>query len=113
MQQLTYILRRLADLIETYPDGFTISSDMTEVPTKGYAVAVTQNCFGLEGLGRVLHEVGINPTYHIGGWLDKNSGLFYFDAVRVVESLAEAKKIAAETCQLAIFDLENGIEIRL
>ena len=113
MQQLTYILRRLAELIETHPDGFTISSDMTEVPTKGYAVAVTQNCFGLEGLGRVLHEVGINPTYHIGGWLDKNTGLFYFDAVRVVETLTEAKQIAAETCQLAIFDLENAIEIRV
>ena len=80
---------------------------------KGYAVAVTQNCFGLEGLGRVLHEVGTDPTYHIGGWLDSKSGLFYFDAVRVVESLAEAKQIAEETCQLAIFDLENGTEIRL
>jgi hypothetical protein len=33
--------------------------------------------------------------------------------VRVVETLAEAKKIAEETCQLAIFDLENAIEIRL
>lgn len=110
---IPYILRRLAELIETRPDGFTISSDMTEEPTKGYAVAVTQNCFGLEGLGRVLHEVGINPTYHIGGWLDKNTGLFYFDAVRVVETLAEAKQIGHDYRQMAIFDLENGIEIRL
>ena len=113
MQKLTYILRRLAELIETNPDGFTISSDMTEVPTKGYAVAVTQNCFGLEGLGRVLHEVGINPTYHIGGCLDKNTDLFYFDAVRIVDTKAEAKHIAAETGQLAIFDLENSVEIWL
>ena len=110
---IPYILRRVAELIETRPDGFTISSDMTEEPVTGYAVAVTQYCFDLEGLGWVLKTIGINPAYHLGGWLDKETGKFYFDAVRVVETLAEAKKIAEETCQLAIFDLENAIEIRL
>lgn len=110
---IPYILRRVAELIETRPDGFTISSDMTEEPVTGYAVAVTQYCFDLEGLGWVLKTIGINPTYHLGGWLDKETGKFYFDAVRVVETLEEAVQIGKENCQLAIFDLANMAEIRL
>ena len=110
---IPYILRRVAELIETRPDGFTISSDMTEEPVTGYAVAVTQYCFDLEGLGRVLKTIGSNPAYHLGGWLDKETGKFYFDAVRVVETIEEAKQIGKENCQLAIFDLANMAEIRL
>lgn len=113
MQQLAYILRRLAELIETHPDGFTISSDMTEEPVTGYAVAITQDCFGLEGLGRVLDVVGKNPNYCIGGWLNPDTNQFYFDAVQIVGTLEEAVKIGKENCQLAIFDLANMAEIRL
>lgn len=110
---IPYILRRVAELIETRPDGFTISSDMTEEPVTGYAVAITQDCFDLEGLGRVITEVGKNQTLFIGGWLNPDNDQFYFDAVKVVDTLAEAKHIGGQTGQLAIYDLANQITIEL
>lgn len=99
------------------PLGFTFNCVNGEMQTKGFAVACaeTQNSFGDEGLARVLSfvESKKNNSTCVGGWLDKNTGLYYFDAVIICESLDEALEIGKANNQIAIFDLDTFTEIRL
>ncbi|WP_372472627.1 hypothetical protein AB4865_07340 [Capnocytophaga sp. ARDL2] len=95
-------------------DGFTISLIGSEIPKKGFVVALkeTQNCFNDKGLKKVI-EVASKTTNLVGGWLDKSENKFYYDAVMIVEDLENAKKLGKENKQLAIFNLETETEIRL
>ena len=97
-------------------DGFTVDANTLQPITKGYAVAMaeTQNSFNAEGLARVIEFVnGSTVANAFGGWLDRETGLFYWDAVTVVEDLETARAIAKRNKQIAFFDLANGVEIRL
>lgn len=99
------------------PEGFTVNAFTGETPANGYCVALaeTQNSFNDEGLKNVLRviESGKTRAAFVGGWLDHETGLYYYDATIVTDNLQDALTLAAANNQIAIFCLDNMQEIRL
>lgn len=97
-------------------DGFTIRLEDLKHVTRGIAVAYaeTQNSFGNEGLIKVINHAKQNGKT-VGGWLDYESELYYFDSVKIFPNhmMKEAIEFAVENKQIAVFDITNGQEIRL
>lgn len=96
------------------PHGFTISLETLEPVKNGYCIALaeTQNSFGAVGLEKVL-TVAQQKNTAVGGWYDSKSGLYYYDAVIVCDSLEDALLLGKLNNQIAIFDLNAKQEIRL
>lgn len=109
------LLNSVLAIAAANPFGFTASINDLSVPVSGYAVAAaeTQNSFGPSGLADVLILAPALGAQFVGGWLDEETGKFYFDATFVVDDLEEAKELGRRNGQIAIFDLANGEEIRL
>lgn len=109
------LLTSVLAIAATNPSGFTVSLSDLSTPAAGYAVAAaeTQNSFGPSGLADVLILAPALGAQFVGGWLDEETGKFYFDATFVVDDLETAKELGRRNGQLAIFDLANGEEIRL
>lgn len=99
------------------PEGFTVNAFTGETPVSGYCVALqeTQNSFNNEGLQNVLRviESGKTRAAFVGGWLDRETGLYYYDATIVTDSLKDALTLARANKQIAIFCLDTFEEIRL
>lgn len=96
--------------------GYTVDAATLQPITKGYAVAVaaTQNSFGPEGLARVIEYARTHKEVNaFGGWYNEENGLYYYDAVIIADSLADALELGKSNAQIAIFDLQNMKEIRL
>ena len=110
----------LADSIwtfsQTHPDGFTLNISTWEMPTEGIAVsyAATQDRHDREDLDFVISHAQSHEGY-VGGWLDTETGRYYFDSVRVFpeDSLTQACQFGRENAQIAIYILSSGKEIRL
>lgn len=97
-------------------EGFTVDSKTLHPITRGYAVAFseTQNSFDAAGLERVINFAASKSEVNAyGGWLNSENNKFYFDAVAVVEDLQTAYILARRNKQIAFFDLEKGVEIRM
>ena len=115
-KQQTTVLAALAAIAMNNKEGFTVNAADLQPITTGYAVALadTQNSFGAEGLARVIEFVNNNAGVNaFGGWLDSETGLFYWDATVIVSDRATAEELARKNGQLAFFDLENLEEIRV
>lgn len=99
------------------PAGFTYNIITGEIPASGYCVALaeTQNSHGPEGLARVLSLIqsGTTRATCVGGWLDTETGRYYYDATVVVHDRAAAEALGRANKQLAIFCLDTCEEIRL
>ena len=112
----TNCILRALEVAQENTQGFTIWHDMSEMPTSGYAVAYreTQDSHGITGFLRSL-AFAIDNNTHFGGWLDKDTEKYYFDAVKVFEvgELKQAIAFAIQERQIAIFDITNGVEIRI
>lgn len=111
---LTFSL--LTGIAAACPDGFTVDKNTMEPITAGYSVAVagTQNSFGNYGAARVIAYANTHPEVNaLGGWYNSENGQYYFDAVIICKTLAEALELAKANDQIAIFDLNNLQEIRL
>lgn len=113
----TLALATLAAFAAANPSGFTIDARTGEIPASGYCVALaqTQNSHGLDGLARVLSLIqsGTTRATCVGGWLDTESGLYYYDATVLVQDRAAAEALGRANKQLAIFCLDTCEEIRL
>lgn len=109
------LINSIASIAENNADGFTVSAATLQPETKGYAVAIaeTQNSFGIPGICNVLQAIADGKANAIGGWLDRETGLYYYDAVIVLQDMAEAERVAIMNNQLAFFDLNRMQEIRL
>lgn len=97
-------------------EGLTVDAQTLQPVSKGYAVAVaeTQNSFGREGLARVIDFVQNNKTARaFGGWLDSETGLYYWDAVQIYKTKKAAARAAKRNKQIAFFDLARLVEIRV
>lgn len=97
-------------------EGFTVDAQTLKPITKGFAVALadTQNSFNGSGLIKVINYVENHPEVNaFGGWYDKESNKFYFDATVICEDRATAEELGRRNNQIAIFDLGNLEEIRL
>lgn len=62
---------------------------------------------------RKVIKSAIQGNYGIGGWLDNETGIVYYDKIAVEKSLLTAKIRARGYGEIAIFDLYEKIEIRL
>lgn len=113
----TLSIATLAAFAAANPSGFTIDARTGEIPASGYCVAIaqTQNSHGPEGLARVLSLIqsGTTRATCIGGWLDTETGRYYYDATVVLTDRAEAIALGRANKQLAIFHLDTCEEIRL
>lgn len=110
------VLAALAVIAAQNPEGYTVDAQTLQPVTSGYAVALaaTQNNFGPEGLNRVVNYVAAhNDVNAFGGWMDRETGLYYYDATAIVNDLDVALALARENDQLAVFDLNTFAEIRL
>jgi len=107
---------RVLDYSKKNPNGFTLNIETFKSVKYGFSVAFkeTQNSFGVEDLEKVItHALENNKT--IGGWLDEESGFFYFDSVKVFAEteFKEAVEFAKKNRQIAFYNLTDEEEIRL
>ena len=106
----------LAAIAAANPEGFTVDAKTLQPVTSGYAVAVkaTQNSFGAEGLASVIEYAENNKDITaVGGWLDSETGAYYYDAVVIVKTEYEARAIAEREKQKAFYYLREMEEYRL
>jgi len=110
------LIERVWEYSLNNPDGFTLNIEKFKVVKYGLIVAFkdTQNSFGKQSLQKVINH-SLEHCKIVGGWLNDENGLFYFDSVKVFRNseLQEAIKFAIENEQIAIFDLTNLREIRI
>jgi len=101
---MEHLIERLKAIAKENPNGFTVKIPECTPVTSGWVVASkeTQNCFGDEGLKKVI-TVAMKTTYIVGGW--KDGKLFYWDAVSVHSDESEATQAGIENEQIAIFNL--------
>ena len=106
--------KKVKQIAESNPYGFTISLLDFKTPKKGFCVAMnlTQDHFGDEGLKKVI-EIAKNSTFVVGGWFNDEDNLFYYDCIMIEQDFRTALLLAKANKQLAIFDLEKNKEIKL
>ena len=63
--------------------------------------------------GDLAWFVGTTNARFFGVWKDTETGDIYFDAVTWITGLGEALYVAAERGEIAIWDIQNGEEIRV
>jgi hypothetical protein len=105
--------------------GFTYQPVLNVTPRKGYSVSVfpernvqvssksytrkTVNDYVKANIGFVAED----PQRHVGGWLDKDTGLVHLDVVLVKDTEAEARQLAIEFGEIAYYNLTDGNEVRV
>lgn len=106
----------LAAIAAANPNGFTVNAKTLTPVTSGYAVAVraTQNSFGPVGLAAVVDYANTDKEVTaFGGWLDSETGLYYYDAVVITDSFDRAVALAEREGQIAFFSLHEMKEYRI
>jgi fructokinase len=106
--------KQILQIAAQNPYGFTFNCKTNSLVKYGIVVSYeeTQNCFGENGLRKVI-EHAMNHDSIIGGWLNSENGHFYFDSCKVFTNLKEAIEFGRANKQIAIFDLTNLNEIKL
>jgi hypothetical protein len=101
------LFKKVWQIAEQNPVGFTISVPDCQPVTKGFAIGhkATQNCFGKKGLRKVIAH-SLKSTKVVGGWAE--GGKFYFDTVIIVHDKELALKLKTEHKQIAIYWIEQG-----
>ncbi|MGM9832243.1 MAG: hypothetical protein ACI31A_00960 [Candidatus Limisoma sp.] len=95
---------------QNHPDGFTLRlTDMT-APDEGIVAsyAATQNSFGKDGLRRaVVHALEHHKV--VGGWLNPDNRLYYFDSDTIFEesALSDAIEWARKNNQQTVYILST------
>lgn len=116
MMNLALSFEMLQAVATMCPDGFTVDKNTFEPITSGYSVAVkdTQNSFGNYGAAKVVSYANKHAEVQaLGGWYNTENKKYYYDAVIICENLNEALALGRANGQIAIFDLNNLVEIRL
>ena len=88
----------------SHPDGFTLDIRTMTEPTEGIAVsyAETQGSHSREQLPKVIVHALSHDAY-VGGWLDTEDSLYYFDSSRLFpeDSLEAAIRFGRENVKNA------------
>lgn len=116
VQKMKDLIIRVMDIAQKNPNGFTLNLKTMRLVRYGIPVAYleTQNSFGNESLEKVIdHALKHNSI--IGGWLDEQTNLYYFDSVKLFKEsdLNKAIEFAKENKQIAIFNIRTLTEIRI
>jgi hypothetical protein len=113
---MTDLFERVWEYSKNNPDGFTLNIETMKPLKYGIIVAYkeTQDSFGKQQLQNVINHA-LQHENIVGGWLNYENGLFYFDSVKVFRNseIKEAIKFGIENEQIAIFDLTNLKEITI
>lgn len=111
---MKYLIETILEIAKENPYGFTIKLPSLDFITEGYSIAFeeTQNSFDVEGLIKVINHAQQNGNV-IGGWLDEETDLFYFDSCLILTDEKAAIEFAKQNKQIAIFDLTNLKVIRV
>jgi len=113
---MTNLVERVLEYSKKNPYGFTLNIETLESVKFGFSVAFkeTQDSFGAESLEKVIRHAMENDKT-IGGWLDEESGSYYFDSVKVFSEteFKEAVKFAKQNEQIAFYNLTDEEEIRI
>ena len=113
-------LESLVDLVWNFsvehPDGFTIDIRTMEEPKKGIAVsyAATQGSHSRDKLPSVIKHALEHDGY-VGGWLDTDSNLYYFDSTKLFpeDKREEAIQFGLDNEQMSIYVISTGESINL
>ena len=110
------IVERVWQFSQSHPDGFTVNVRTMKEPTEGISVsyAATQGSHSRESLTFVVtHALGHDG--YVGGWLDAESGLYYFDSTKLFpeDQLDAALQFARENGQIAVYIISTGEEVRV
>lgn len=105
---------KIEKIAKSNPEGFTINLKTFEDVTSGYIVAYneTQNSFGKAGLKKVINHAK-NHDNVVGGWLDTETNLYYFDSCKVFSDRNKAIEFGKQNKQIAIFNIDKLETIRL
>ena len=110
----------LADAVwefgQSHPEGFTLNIRKMTEPEEGIAVsyAATQGSHSRKQLENVVWH-SLRHDGYVGGWRDKESGLYYFDSTRLYpeDELKEAVQFGAVNGQSCVYILSTGTSIKI
>jgi len=101
---------------QSHPDGFTLDLRTMTAPREGIAVsyAATQGSHSRSQAAGVVGHALQHDGY-VGGWIDGQQGLYYFDSTRLFaeDSLGAAIRFGKENGQQAAFILSTHTNIPL
>ena len=112
----TLLVSTIAAIAALNPEGFTVNLSTLQPVNKGYAVASSKSQFSFdrEGINNILDiAIDNDDITAVGGWYNKEEGLYYFDAVIIINNLSDAIRAGRANKQIDIFDSSNNKEIRL
>jgi ABC-type amino acid transport substrate-binding protein len=99
---------------QTHPDGFTLNIRTMTEPTEGIAVsyAETQNSHSRNQLDKVVGHALSHDGY-VGGWLNSDDGLYYFDSTKLFPetALKKAVEFGKDNGQYSAFILSTFTEV--
>lgn len=115
-REVTSISDKVWDFSQTHPDGFTLDIRSMSEPTEGIAVSYleTQNSHSRYQLDKVIRHA-LNHDGYVGGWLNTENGLYYFDSTKLFPetSLKDAIQFGKENGQYSLFILSSSTDIPL
>lgn len=106
------IVEKLLKTAIQNPDGFTVNIESWDFINFGFVASYkeTQDSFERHQIENVVRH-SLTHDKIVGGWLNSENKMYYFDSSKVFYSLDKAKEFAIENEQIAIFDLTNLKEI--
>lgn len=114
----TQIARHLLNGAQT--DGGATINHLSQVPRTGFcvglggAVALDPSTGYFDQALQIVDEaLADKPRTTFGAWVDTETQALYIEPVQVFGAKSDALAAAAERGELAIYDLDNGVEIRL
>lgn len=113
---MKHLVDRVMEYSKNNPYGFTLNIETLEQVKFGICVAYfeTQDSFGKQGLEQVINHA-LQHNKIVGGWLNDENGLYYFDSIKIFKNseLKKAIEFAKQNQQIAIFDLTNLNTIKI
>ena len=101
---------------QSHPEGFTLNIRKMTEPEEGIAVsyAATQGSHSRKQLENVVWH-SLRHDGYVGGWRDKESGLYYFDSTRLYpeDELKEAVQFGAVNGQSCVYILSTGTSVKI
>lgn len=111
---ISVVADRVWAFAQNHPNGFTLDIRTMTEPKEGIAVSYdeTQNSQTRSQLDKVVDHA-INHDGYIGGWLNTENGLYYFDSTKLFPetSFKEAILFGKENRQSSVFILSNNSDI--
>lgn len=107
------LLAKIKEIAKKNPQGFTVYLPSLEPVRNGWIIAniETQDCFGDEGLKKVV-VFAMKYNRIVGGWFNEEDRRYYFDASIIEPNREKAIECMKLHQQIAIINLETFEIIR-